>query len=369
MALAFGLDERDVATFADALRLPVLRLDDLAAVVGAARHDRDLRLVVLGPALAAADVLRCATEVRAARPGAVVVLLRAALNRLERHVVGSAGVDAVLPATDLAAAARSCLEFLAARAAWGQGRVVTVHAGKGGCGTTTVAVNLAVALAQDAEQRVCLVDLDLRSGNVGVTVGLEPHRTLASAQAAADLPDAVVTPLQPGLDCVLAPALPAEAERLDVGLVASVLDALTPRYDVVVVDTPPVVTRLVMSALDRSEHHVLVTTPERPALLGLRRTLDTLDLLGHRRDVRSVVFNRSDSRVGLTAADAERMLRAPIAAHVPSSRDVAASINSCLPLTVSSPDHPVSSAVRHLARTRLAPPIAVPRLPAGGAVT
>ena len=71
----------------------------------------------------------------------------------------------------------------------------------------------------------------------------------------------------------------------------------------------------------------------------------------------------------VTAADVERTLRVPIAAHVPSSRDVAASINSCLPLTVSSPDHPVSSAVRHLARTRLAPPIAVPRLPAGGAVT
>jgi pilus assembly protein CpaE len=82
-----------------------------------------------------------------------------------------------------------------------------------------------------------------------------------------------------------------------------------------------------------------------------------------------VVFNRYDSLVGITAADVERTLRVPIAAHVPSSRDVAASINRCAPLMVSSPDHPVSSAIRHFALARLVSPAAASRSVLGGAMT
>jgi pilus assembly protein CpaE len=168
---------------------------------------------------------------------------------------------------------------------------------------------------------------------------------------------------------VLAPVRPGEAERLEVDGVDGLLSALTRDYDVVVVDTPATFSRPVVTALDRSDDTVLVTTPERPALQSLRRTLDTIDLLGHRRDTRHVVFNRSDSLVGITAADVERTLRVPIAAHVPSSRDVAASINRCAPLMVSSPDHPVSSAIRHFALARLVSPAAASRSVLGGAMT
>jgi pilus assembly protein CpaE len=289
------------------------------------------------------------------------------VNRQERLAARDAGIDAVLPAGDLVTAGSACREFLLARARDAPGRMVTVFAAKGGCGKTTIAVNLALALAEDAARRVVLVDLDLRFGDVATTLGLAPHRTLGSTSHA-DV-EALVTPLRPGLDCVLAPVDPGEAERLEAEGVDDLLDALTHAYDVVVVDTPGGFTGPVLSALDRSDHHVLVTTPERPALHSLRRTLDTIDLLGHRRDSRHVVFNRSDSGVGITAADVERMLRAPIAAHVPSSRDVAASVNRCVPLMMASPDHPVSSAIRHFARTRLVSPAGAPAVVTGGAMT
>ena len=94
-----------------------------------------------------------------------------------------------------------------------------------------------------------------------------------------------------------------------------------------------------------------------------------MDLLGNRRDSRSVLFNRSDSGVGITADDVERTLHAPIAAHIPSSRDVATSINRCSPLMVLSPDHPVSSAIRRFALARLVSPAAASRSVLGGAMT
>src|SRR4051794_12814354 len=367
MTIACGLSALDADALTRSLGAPVPVLPDVATVLRKIRTAPDETLVVLGPDLPDPQGLRVAAQIRAARPGTVIVLLRPTANRLDRELARRAGIDAILPAGDLDAVGARCREFLAARSVPRRGRIVTVFGGKGGCGTTTIAVNLAVALAAATADRICLVDLDLRSGDVAVTLGLEPLRTLASA--APDDVAALVTPLRDRLDCVLAPVRPGEAERIEADGVDATLTALAASYDVVVVDTPAAFTRPVLTALDLSEHHLLVTTPERPALRSLRRTLDTLDSLGHSRGARSVVFNRSDSRAEITAEEVERTLHAPIAAHVPSSRDVAASINSRRPLMVTSPDHPVSSAVRRLALTRLSSPATPSTSPYGGSMT
>ena len=88
-------------------------------------------------------------------------------------------------------------------------------------------------------------------------------------------------------------------------------------FDYVVVDTPPQFTDQVLAALDASHHYVLVATPDIPALKNLRITLDMFDLLDYPRERRLVVLNRGDAKVGLTAADIDRVLRVPIAAHDP----------------------------------------------------
>jgi len=79
-----------------------------------------------------------------------------------------------------------------------------------------------------------------------------------------------------------------------------------------------------------------------------------LDLLSYPRDIRSVVVNRADSKVNLSTEDVERVVRCPIAAHVPSSRAVPISINNGTPITISIPGHPVSQAITRFAHERLA---------------
>jgi pilus assembly protein CpaE len=65
------------------------------------------------------------------------------------------------------------------------------------------------------------------------------------------------------------------------------------------------------------------------------------------------VLNRSDSKVGLTLSDVEKALKLPIGAKIPSSGDVSASINKGVPLVLDQPSHPVSVAIRDLARTQI----------------
>src|SRR5688572_23635390 len=60
--------------------------------------------------------------------------------------------------------------------------VVFMH-GKGGVGSTTLAVNAAVALATSAGKSVTLLDLDLAYGNAARMMGLQSERTLADLAA------------------------------------------------------------------------------------------------------------------------------------------------------------------------------------------
>jgi len=186
-------------------------------------------------------------------------------------------------------------------------RIITVFSAKGGCGKTTVATNLAVALNASGARQVCLVDLDLAFGDVAISLQLTPSRTLIDAVATQIMSDddervsALLTPFRPGLDCILAPVEPGDAEKIPATLVSDLLERLRHRYDYVVIDTPSQFSEHVLAALDASHHHVLLTTPEVPALKNLRLTLDMLDLLSYSRDARSIVFNRSDAHGGLSA--------------------------------------------------------------------
>ena len=61
-------------------------------------------------------------------------------------------------------------------------QVIAVTGGKGGVGKTSVAVNLATALASTGK-RVMLLDGDLGLANVDVFLGLSPRHTMAQVLA------------------------------------------------------------------------------------------------------------------------------------------------------------------------------------------
>ncbi len=136
-------------------------------------------------------------------------------------------------------------------------------------------------------------------------------------------------------------------------LIGELLAVLRGMFDFVVVDTPAQFSEHVLTAMDVSSQLVLLTTPDVPALKNLRVALDMLDLLSYPRQIRSVVVNRADSKVGLSLEHVERVVRCPIAANIPSSRAVPISINKGVPITLDNPGHAVSQAVARFAQQRL----------------
>jgi Flp pilus assembly CpaE family ATPase len=349
---------------------PVRVVGDLAGAARMLSEDPTETLVVIGPQADLDQALTFSARCRADRPAVGVILVRPVVDVTTLTKALRAGVREVVPAGEPTALAEACVRSreLSWRAATGtvtvdhqpqpEGKVVTVFSAKGGCGKTTLALNLAVGLATSASRRVCLVDLDLAFGDIAIILQLDPARTIVQGIGMVGHLDAtgavsLLTPYRQGMDTLLAPVEPGAAEKIPPALVTELLTVLRRMYDFVIVDTPSQFSEHVLAAMDASQHHVLLTTPDVPALKNLRVTLDMLDLLSYPTGIRSVVLNRSDSKVGLTTEDVERAVRSPIAARVPSSRDVPISINKGTPITLSSPNHPVSEAIVQFASQHL----------------
>jgi pilus assembly protein CpaE len=147
----------------------------------------------------------------------------------------------------------------------------------------------------------------------------------------------------------VAPTEPSAVESIPPVLVSHLLDVLRDEFDFVVVDTPPRFDDQVLAALDVSDEIALVATPDVPALKNLKLALETLVELSYNRDKFRLVLNRSDSNVGIKVAEIEKTAQMPIAAQIPSSRDVPISINRGVPIVLDSPRHEVSKAIRRFA--------------------
>jgi pilus assembly protein CpaE len=335
--------------------------------------------VILGPGVDLSDAFALAADSQTSRPSLGMILMRDGLDVGKLDEANRAGIRQVVPLGDPAALitardrttemSREMTPVHEAGAGSALAKVITIFAAKGGCGKTTLATNVSVALAAGGAYRVGLIDLDLAFGDVAIMLGLEPKRTIADAvgqQLDETLLRTLLTPHASGVDTLLAPPAPADGERVTQGLVADVLRLAGSMFDYVVLDTPAQFNDHVLTALDRAHVHVLMTTPDLPALKNLRITLDTLNQLDLPKEHRLVVLNSSDAKVGLSTADIERVIRVPISAFVPSSRDVPVSINRGLPIMVDSPQHPVSKAIREFALDRLLMQPVAARQPARG---
>ena len=147
-------------------------------------------------------------------------------------------------------------------------QVIAVTGGKGGVGKTSVAVNLAAALAT-AGRRVVLFDGDLGLANVDVFLGLSPRYTLAHVLSGERTLDEILVEAQPGFHVVPAASGAANLANLDaaqhLGLVQA-FSALAARLDVLIVDTAAGIAHGV-TQFSQAAQHVLVVLCDEPASL------------------------------------------------------------------------------------------------------
>lgn len=340
-----------------------VKVGTLHLLARALDDDPDENLVVIDAEAPLAPAIALLSEYRFRRPALGIVLMRSRIDVSVMTKALAAGVREVVQADDLQALAEACrtsrettAKFLNKPLATesGTGNVISVFSSKGGCGKTTLATNIAIALATRFHRKVCIVDLVLQAGDVGVALHLDNTHSIADAAAMENTLDAtgintLLVKHPSGVDCLLAPADPAMADRVNGHLVSEVLQTLKRTYDHIIIDMPTSFTDTTLPALDMSDTYILITTPDITSLKNLRLAIDTFDALGYPRSTWQIVLNRSNSDVGLAREDVEAALGAKVAFDVPSSAAVSKAGNRGVAIVSDEPDHPVSRAIIDIA--------------------
>lgn len=247
-------------------------------------------------------------------------------------------------------------------AALAQGKVVTVYSPKGGTGTTTLAVNLALALHNE-DTRVVLVDANLQYGDVAVFVNEQGKNTILDLAPRVDEldPDVVEEIMlkheASGVHILAAPQRPEMAEKISADQFTKVLSYLRQLYAYVVVDTAPILTDITLSAIDASDALVLITTQDIPAIKNARLFLDLLQTLGIDRERVVFAMNKFDKRIAITPERVGENLKQEVVAVVPlDERVVIPAVNRGVPFMLDNKAQPAGRGIFSLAeavRTRL----------------
>ena len=200
-------------------------------------------------------------------------------------------------------------------------RLVTVFSPKGGVGTTTIAVNLAVAVAARRPERTLLIDLDRQFGQVATHLNLPIRQTMADlvrdtgAIREPELLRTYATHSQ-GLHVLVAPGSPELGETINAEHVDILMQTAVTAYDAVIVDAGSHLDDPSLTALDRADGVVFTVYPEIPALRALHSLLEVLGEIGHVAEKATLVLNNVFAREILKMRDIESALGTKIAAEL-----------------------------------------------------
>ncbi|CAG1012847.1 Septum site-determining protein MinD [Anaerolineales bacterium] len=234
------------------------------------------------------------------------------------------------------------------------GKIITVYNPIGGMGTTTVAVNVAAALAAKNE-KVALVDLNLFSGDVATCLDVTPRYTLSSvtsniARLDASFLMSVMTRHSSGVYVLTEPLEVEDTAGITPEQVNRVLGFLKGVFSYIVIDTGGPLFGCNLATFKNSDHILFTTVLSLPALKNAKRYLAAMDKQGLTRDKITVVVNRYLPKADIRVEDASKVLDWKVFITVPNEyADVVSSINRGVPIVKLSPRSTVSMAIVRLA--------------------
>ena len=202
-----------------------------------------------------------------------------------------------------------------------QGTITAVVGAKGGVGTSTVALMAAAQLAQGA--RPCLVDLDVRGGDLAAMTGISVRRSITdladiAAEVSAREISEVMYPLPGGIALLPAPEQGETGEMLTESATRQILTMLRYQFDHVVLDCGNRLDDILAMGLDSADRALIVTTPDAPALRSVRRLSDALDRLDIARGRPfGLVVNLTSRQREIQPATAAKMTGVALAASIP----------------------------------------------------
>lgn len=174
-------------------------------------------------------------------------------------------------------------------------KVITVFSCKGGVGKTTTVLNLA-GIYSLMDKKVLIIDLDLNSGGVAVSLNVNNEKTIynvvddMSNNRFKEIND-YVCKYNDKIDVLSSPKDPRNALKIDSKYINLVISSAIYKYDVIVIDTSHQISPVLLMALDKSDNTLLMVTNDPVDLKNSRSMISIFKDTGV--DNYKVVYNSS----------------------------------------------------------------------------
>ena len=219
---------------------------------------------------------------------------------------------------------RSISELFTAPGADPVGRTIAVVGAKGGCGASSIAHNLAWAVARDLATSTVVVDLDIAFGTAGLNFNQDPPQGVAEAIFAPDrldanLVDRLLSKCSDNLSLLAAPAMLDRTTDLTETALDGLIDILRGAVPCIVLDMPHLWTAWMRRTLVGADELVIVAAPDLASLRNAKNLFDTLRQARPNDRQPKVVLNQVGlpKRPEISAAEFAKALGAETAAVIP----------------------------------------------------
>ena len=244
-------------------------------------------------------------------------------------------------------------------------KLIIVNGAKGGVGTTTVALNLAVQLGHLTGRRVALLEFARPFGQISLMLDFSPRFTLLDALERVNRLDvallaSMLTRHKSGIEILaghLHAAMRAEQRQfITIEAMLRVLELACEAFDLVVVDLGFVNAAEWAAILKTADALLLVAEPTELSMGMLKRYLDAVDSSGIDRARFQIVINRALRSDEESVAASDNNLKQSFFARLPNDfRQVSEAVTLGIPLLTSSKSSLVGR-YRDLAARLLAQP-------------
>jgi pilus assembly protein CpaE len=236
-------------------------------------------------------------------------------------------------------------------------RIIHVIPTQGGCGSTTVACNVAASLATAG--KACLIDLDLVRGGVASYFDTRARYTIADVMDSASkldkqlLDNAFTLHRKSNLAILARPELPEDTQRITNAGVQRLLGVVGRVFDYVVMDSVMSIDPIYSTAIQTSDVNLIVMQLNVPSAKNAERFVGALRRMGIESSKIRIVVNRFVKKGwDIEPGEVERALGLKITWMVPNDfKNAIAAINYGEPVVLRAPRSDMSVSLIELAET------------------
>lgn len=204
-------------------------------------------------------------------------------------------------------------------------KIISTFSNKGGIGKTSIAVNLAVELAETTKEKVALIDLNLQLGDVSTFLDLNPSFDMSYVVSniqnldETNILNTLTRYKNTSLYVVADPVNIEKSKEITTEQIKMLIETLKKTFSYVIIDIGTNIDGKTIAALDASDLILLIAIVNLPAIRNIQRCMNLFKKLQYPNDKIKLVLNRYMENEEIKTSDIEDVVNQKVYWKIPNN--------------------------------------------------